>query len=363
MPYQTALTFRYDCGDFPRVFDRALELADAAGFPERRRQSEEAGRLRGLGLAMPVEVAGGPLKMLKRDLARLAILPDGRAELAPGCMSVGQGHETALARLAAAALGLSEADVTYLQGDTDLLPEGRGSGGSAATAIGGAAVERANAALVEAAREIAAEALEVPAETLSFDGGIFTATGTNRTISLAEIARRADPEAGLSVTAEFLPEAVTYPNGCHLCEVEVDPATGAVRLLAYTAVEDVGTVLNAALVAGQMQGGIAQGLGQAMGERVVLDAEGQLLTGSFMDYAMPRADDMPPLRLDTVEVPTKVNPLGAKGVGEAGTVGALAAVMNAVQNALDAGGVAHFEMPATPDRVWAALQAAGRRVP
>jgi len=353
MPYQTALTFRYDCGDFPRVLDRAVELADVASFEDRRRESAEAGRLRGLGIAMPIEVAGGPLRRLKKDVARVTVKPSGRVSVAPGCMSVGQGHETAISRMIADRLGAEMDVVDYLQGDTDLLPSGRGNGGSAATAVGASAALRAADALVEAARSAAAQALDVEESEVEFREGVFTARGSNRAMSLREVAEQ---EGELSALAEFLPEDVTYPNGCHLCEVEIDPETGRVELLRYCAVEDVGTVLNSELVEGQMQGGIAQGLGQALGEQITFDESGQLLSGTFMDYFMPRAVDMPEIRLDTVEVPTEANPLGAKGVGEAGTVGSLAAAMGAVSNALAQRGVAEFEMPATPGRVWSALQ-------
>ncbi|MGR3495983.1 xanthine dehydrogenase family protein molybdopterin-binding subunit [Citreimonas sp.] len=353
MPYRTALTYHYDCGDFPRVFDRAMTLAEADGFEARRSDSAARGRLRGLGIAMPIEVAGGPLRQLKRDVARITIGAAGRVSVAPGCMSVGQGHETALSRMVADRLGIAVDSVDFRQGDTDLLPEGRGNGGSAATAVGAAAVSRAADEIVRQARAIAAQDFDAAPDDVELREGMLTLRGTNRAMSLAEAAVRA--EGGLSALAEFLPEGVTYPNGCHLCEVEIDPETGHTTILRYTAVEDVGTVLNPQMVEGQMTGGIAQGLGQTMGEVIAFDAYGQILTGSFMDYPMPRARDMPELRLDTVEVPTQVNPLGAKGVGEAGTVGALAASISAVRDALAQAGVSDFEMPATPDRVWQAL--------
>lgn len=358
MPFRTGLTFHYDCGDFPKVFDRACALAEVDGFATRRTESEARGMLRGLGFALPIEVAGGPLRKLRKDVASVRLRPDGMVEVAPGCMSVGQGHETALARMVAGRLRVDPGRIVYLQGDTGLLPSGRGSGGSSATVVGGAATLVATLTLIDKARRIAAEALEVSGDDLVLEGGAFQVAGTDRGIPLEEVARRADPEAGLGVLDEFLPGGPTYPNGCHVCEVEVDPETGGVRLVRYTGVEDVGRVLNRELVEGQMQGGIAQGVGQALGEEVVFDAAGQQLSGSFMDYFVPRASDMPEIRLDTVEVPTAVNPLGAKGVGEAGTVGALAATMNAVSDALACRGVARFEMPATPQRVWAALRAA-----
>jgi carbon-monoxide dehydrogenase large subunit len=265
--------------------------------------------------------------------------------------------------MVAARLGVAAGAITYRQGDTDLLDNGRGSGGSSALVVGGAAVHNAIEKVIKKGREIASEALEAAADDIEFSiestGGIFSVAGTDRSISLSDAARLADPIEGIFVAAEFLPEAVTYPNGCHICEVEIDPDTGVVELIRYVGVEDVGAVLNPVFVEGQMQGGVAQGIGQAIGEAIRYDSEsGQLLTAAFLDYQMPRASDMPDLRFETLAVPTKVNPLGAKGVGEAGTVGSLAATMNAVGGALAAIGAGPIEMPATPDRIWQAIQKA-----
>jgi len=358
MPYQTALTFLYDCGDFPKIVAAAAKNADYAGFAARRKASEARGMLRGIGISNPIEVAGGPLKQVRKDIARITARPDGQIVVTPGLMSVGQGHETALARMASQRLGVDIDDIIYQQGDTDLLPSGRGSGGSAATVIGGAAVHVALNEFVAAGKGIAAGVLGCDADQITFDAGLFSnpAEPARPPMSWADIASHSNEAGGMSVLGEFLPPDVTYPNGCHICEVEIDPATGKVSFADYVVVEDVGTVLNADLVEGQMHGGIAQGVGQALGEVLHFDESGQLITGSFMDYQMPIAADFPNFRISTIAVPTKINPLGAKGVGEAGTVGALAATMNAIVDAMACAGVAAFEMPATPHRVWQALQ-------
>jgi carbon-monoxide dehydrogenase large subunit len=358
MPYQTALTFLYDCGDFPKIVAAAAKNADYAGFAARRKASEARGMLRGIGISNPIEVAGGPLKQVRKDIARITARPDGQIVVTPGLMSVGQGHETALARMASQRLGVDIDDIIYQQGDTDLLPSGRGSGGSAATVIGGAAVHVALNEFVAAGKGIAAGVLGCDADQITFDAGLFSnpAEPARPPMSWADIASHSNEAGGMSVLGEFLPPDVTYPNGCHICEVEIDPVTGKVSFADYVVVEDVGTVLNADLVEGQMHGGIAQGVGQALGEILHFDESGQLITGSFMDYQMPIAADFPNFRISTIAVPTKINPLGAKGVGEAGTVGALAATMNAIVDAMACAGVAAFEMPATPHRVWQALQ-------
>ncbi len=360
MPYQTALTFLYDCGDFPRIVAAAAKNADYARFAERRKESESRGLLRGVGIANPIEVAGGPLKQIRKDIARITVRPDGQIVITPGLMSVGQGHETALARMASTRLGVDMDNIIYEQGDTDLLPSGRGSGGSAATVIGGAAVHVALNEFVAAGKSIAAGVLGCEIDHVVFDAGLFSnpADSVQKPMSWIDIAAHSNAAGGMSVLGEFLPPDVTYPNGCHICEVEIDPATGKVSFADYVVVEDVGTVLNADLVEGQMHGGIAQGIGQALGEILKFDETGQLISGSFMDYQMPIAADFPNFRVSTIAVPTKINPLGAKGVGEAGTVGALAATMNAVVDAMASAGVRSFEMPATPHRVWQALQEA-----
>jgi aerobic carbon-monoxide dehydrogenase large subunit len=362
MPYQTGFTFRYDCGDFERNLDRALALAAYAGFEQRRAEALQRGRLRGIGMALPIEVAAGPYSNPAPDWATVQADPDGTVTLATGAMSVGQGLDTALSSVVAGQLGVPLERVRYAQGDTDAIADGKGSGGSGGLIVSGTAAMRGVTDLVDKAKAIAARELEVAAEDLVFGQGVFRVAGSDLTLSLAEVARAAlRPEHGgqpLAGAATFEPQA-TFPNGCHVCEVEIDPAIGQVRVVGYVSVEDVGHVLHPVLVEGQIHGGVAQGVGQALLEEIRYDEQGQLVTGSFMDYAMPRAEDLPPIVGENPETPTALNPLGVKGVGEAGTVGALAATMNAVCDALRPAGVRHIDMPATPVRVWEALREAG----
>jgi carbon-monoxide dehydrogenase large subunit len=287
-----------------------------------------------------------------------------------GSTSMGQGNETAFAQIVSERLGVPPARIQVLWGDSDALGAGRGNGGSGALTVGGSAVVRASEKIVERGRRIAARMLEAAPEDIGFAEGRFTVAGTDRGVTLAEVARTAyqprqlpaGMEPGFSETAAFTPPAVTFPNGCQVCEVEIDPETGVVRIVRHTVVDDVGRMVNPLLVKGQIHGGVVQGLGQALFEDLVYDETGQVLAGSFMDYAMPRADDVPLFDVDSHEVPTAVNPLGAKGVGEAGTVGALPALVNAVNDALAPLGVRHLDMPVTPERVWRAIQeATGRR--
>ena len=352
MPYRTSFRFEYDCGDFERNLDKALELAAYAGFAERRAEAKRRGMLRGIGIAMPIEMAGGLLS----DNARLTANADATVTLRVGSMSVGQGHETGLSRLVAQALGIPIEHVRYEQGDTDLLEVGRGNGGSSALIQGGSALRIAADDLIKHARDAAARRLEAHVDDIEFVQGMLRVRGTDHAVSLGELASDGHTLQGVGM---FKPERPTFPNGCHICEVEIDPATGQVSPLQYVSVEDVGRVLNPAFVEGQIHGGVAQGMGQALMEQVCFDGYGQLLTGSFMDYAMPRAEDVPPIVSANLETPTALNPLGVKGVGEAGTVGALSATMNAVCNALLPQGVRHLDMPATPMRVWQALRDAG----
>jgi carbon-monoxide dehydrogenase large subunit len=366
MPYKTGLIFEYDCGDFAANMETAARRADLARLPARKVAAARRGKLRGVGICNPVEAAGGPYGRPQPDQARVLVREDGSAHLYTGAMSVGQGLETALAQMTAARLGIPMDRVVYHQGDTTGLPSGRGSGGSSGLCVSGSAVSVTIDETIEAGRRIAADQLEVAAADIEFEAGRYVVAGTDRAISLADVAKAAAnadgaSQRGLTAQATFQPPSVTFPNGCHICEVEVDPETGAVELINYVAVEDVGRVLNPLLVHGQIHGGVAQGIGQALCEHVVYDPESaQLLSGSFMDYAMPRAGDMPNITIEMRAVPTKVNPLGAKGVGEAGTIGALSATINAVCDALAPLGVRHLEMPATPDRVWAAIQNARR---
>jgi carbon-monoxide dehydrogenase large subunit len=360
MPYKTALTFTYDCGEFEGNMQKASEMAQLDNFEARRAEAKARGRLRGIGLCNCIEVAGGPFLRPAKDQASLRLAEDGSLVLRSGSMSVGQGLETAFCQLVADRFGVPLEQVQYEAGDTDLLSGGKGNGGSGALCIGGSAVSLAVDKVIEKAKQVAAELLEAAEVDVTFDAGRFTIAGTDRSMSLAEVAHAAAVDGNeLVESGEFTPTAVTFPNGTHICEVEIDPDTGVTDVVRYSAVEELGYVLNPMLVAGQTHGGVAQGVGQAMAEQIVHDRHsGQMLTASFMDYQMPRADDLPDIDMTTREVPTKVNPLGAKGVGEAGTVGAMAAAMNAVNDALAPLGIRHFDMPATPYRVWSAIAAA-----
>ncbi|MCP5150337.1 MAG: xanthine dehydrogenase family protein [Chromatiales bacterium] len=362
MPFQTGLNFRYDSGEFEAVLDAALTLADHAGFEARRAEARGRGRLRGMGVAMTVEASAGMLD----EAADIRLDPGGDAVVHMGTHSHGQGHETVFRQLVAERLGLDFERIRYVQGDTDLVAYGVGTGGSRASGLGGAALSGAVDRLIEQARKVAAHLLEVADEDVEHAAGEFRVAGTDRRVSLDEVARAAHHpalrgrgiEGGLRGHATFTPPGPTFPNGCHLCEVEVDPDTGEIVVLGYWVVEDVGTVLNPRLLRGQLQGGIAQGLGQVLQERMVFDADGQPLTGSFMDYAMPRADQVPGAVIETHPVPTPTNPLGVKGAGEAGTVGAIACVTSAIADALAPLGVTTLDMPATPHRVWEAIRRA-----
>jgi carbon-monoxide dehydrogenase large subunit len=367
MPFKTGLVFTYDCGDFARGLDLALAAADHAGFEARRAQARRRGRLRGLGLANPIEVAGGPYLARNPDTAEVRVNPDGSVSLFAGSTSMGQGNETAFAQIVADRLGVAPGRIQVFWGDSDALGAGRGNGGSGALTVGGSAVVRAVDRVIERGRRIAAHLLEAAPADVVLRDGTFTVAGTDRGVALAAVARAAyQPrqlpaglEPGFSETAAFTPPAVTFPNGCQVCEVEIDPETGAVTIVRHTVVDDVGRMVNPMLVKGQIHGGVVQGLGQGLFEALVHDPDtGQLLTASFMDYPLPRADDLPAFAVDSFEVPTLVNPLGAKGVGEAGTVGALPALLNAVNDALAPVGVRHLDMPATPERVWRAIQEA-----
>jgi carbon-monoxide dehydrogenase large subunit len=363
MPFKTGLVFTYDSGDFARGMDLALALADHPGFEKRRAEARARGKLRGLGLANAIEVAGGPYTSVNPDTTSIRVNPDASVTVFTGSTSMGQGNETAFAQIVSERLGVPPERIQILWGDSDALDAGRGNGGSGAITVGGSAVLRASEKIVERGRRIAARMLEAASEDVHYRDGRFTVAGTDRGVSLAEVARTAYTrqvapalEPGFTETAAFTPPAVTFPNGCQVCEVEIDPDTGVVRIVRHTVVDDVGKMVNPLLVKGQIHGGVVQGLGQALFEDLVYDAEGQVITGSFMDYAMPRADDIPFFDVDSHEVPTLVNPLGAKGVGEAGTVGALPALVNAVNDALAPLGIRHLDMPMTPERVWRAIQ-------
>lgn len=367
MPYKTALTFLYDCGEFEGNMQKAAELAELDSFPARKAEAAARGALLGIGICNCIEVAGGPFLRPAKDLSELRLNEDGTLILRSGSMSVGQGLETTMTQLVSDRFGIPIEQVIWQGGDTDLLPRGKGNGGSGALCIGGSAVMLAVDKVIDKAKRIASELLEAAIVDVELDNGRFRIAGTDRSVSLADIGRAAnDPnhippgeEGGLVESGEFTPTAVTFPNGTHICEVEIDPETGVTKIVRYSAVEELGKVLNPLIVAGQIHGGVVQGVGQALGEIIMHDTQsGQMVTASFMDYQMPRADEYPEFRLATREVPTKVNPLGAKGVGEAGTVGALGAAMNAINDALADVGIRHFDMPATPGRVWEAIRAA-----
>ena len=367
MPFKTGLVFTYDCGDFGRGMEMALALADHAGFERRRAEARRRGKLLGLGIANPIEVAGGPYTAVNPDTAALRVNPDGSLSLFTGSTSMGQGNETAFAQIVSDRLGVPPAKIQVFWGDSDALGAGRGNGGSGALSVGGSAVARAVDRVIERGRRITAHLLEAAPDDIVFRDGRFQVAGTDRGMTWDSVARAAyqprrlpsGMEPGFTETATFTPPAVTFPNGCQVCEVEIDEDTGAVRVVRHSVVDDVGRMVNPMLVKGQIHGGVVQGLGQGLFELLAYDNEsGQLLAGSFMDYAMPRADDLPSFQVDSHEVPTQVNPLGAKGVGEAGTVGALPALLNAVNDALAPLGVGHLDMPVTPERVWRAIRGA-----
>jgi carbon-monoxide dehydrogenase large subunit len=367
MPYKTGLVFTYDSGEFEKNMDETMRMADWAGFEARRAEAAKRGRLRGIGLANAIEIAGGPPQKPLEEAAEIRFDRDGRATLFLGTASQGQGHETMFQQIAHEALGLDPEQVTVVSGDTDQVFDGRGTIGSRSMMAGGGALGEAAEKIVAKGKLIAAHLLEAAEVDIEFASGAFAVAGTDRRVTLVEVAKAAHDaarlpdgvEPGLDERAVFFPKAPTFPNGCHVCEVEIDPETGVVRFVGYWVVDDVGRMLNPMLVKGQIQGGIVQGIGQALGEVIRYDPDsGQMLSGSFMDYMMPRADDVPSFEIASNEVPTTTNPLGVKGAGEAGTVGALPAVMNAINDALRPLGIRHFEMPATPMRVWQAIAAA-----
>jgi len=357
MPYTTPTGKVYDSGDFAAVLARAQEIADWQGFNKRAAASKRAGKLRGIGISTYIEACGnnGP------ETATLTLDRDGGVTVLIGSQSSGQGHATAYAQLIAEHLGLPPEKVRMLQGDTDRIKTGAGTGGSSSIPIGGVAVDRSAKKLAVQIKDIAAEALEASVDDLEIADGVVRIAGTDRAISFADIAAhpRATPER-LTAANEFANEPPTFPNGAHIAEVEVDAQTGAVAVLNYVVVDDFGAALNPLLLEGQVHGGSVQGLGQALMENTVYDASsGQLLSASLMDYALPRAADAPSFTFATHNVPCKTNPLGVKGAGEAGAIGSCPALINAVCDALwRAYKIRHIDMPATPPRIWAAMQAA-----
>jgi carbon-monoxide dehydrogenase large subunit len=376
MPYKTPIGPTYDGGDFPRVFERALELGDYRGFAARRRATAPR-RLRGIGIACYVESSGvAPSRFAGALGARagffesavIRVRPDGGVQAMLGTHSHGQGHETTFAQIVATRLGVPLAKIEIIEGDTDRVPFGTGTFGSRSIAVGGSALDRAAMKIIAKGKAIAAHLLEAAVGDVDFAGGCFTVAGTDRRIDFATVARAAyvphdypleTLEPGLEESAFYDPPNFAFSNGAHVAEVEIDCDTGAIQVFSYRAVDDIGTVINPLIVEGQIQGGVAQGVGQALTERCAYDESGQLLSGSFMDYALPRADEVPEIVSEFDESqPCAHNPLGAKGCGEAGSIAAPAAIVNAVLDALAPLGVTHLDMPLTPERVWQAIQAA-----
>jgi carbon-monoxide dehydrogenase large subunit len=360
MPFKTSLTFTYDCGEFEKNMDMALKLADVAGFETRRKDSRKHGKLRGLGISNTIERAAAA----GIEGAEIRFDRSGTVTILSGSINQGQGHETVFKQIVADRFGIHPNDIEYLQGDTDKVFFGEGTGGSRSATMSGSAFHNASEKIITKAKAIAAHNLKVDAADVNFAEGIFSSAKTNQTITIKEVAEAAvnpaklpnSMEPGLNANAVYTAHVENFPNGCHICELEIDQDTGEVEIVRYSVVDDVGTVLNPLLLHGQIVGGIAQGVGQILMEDIRFDGAGQLLTGSFMDYAMPRAADLSAVQIKSNPVPTKTNPLGVKGAGEAGCVGALPAVANALVDALSVFGVRHIEMPATPERVWRAMQ-------
>jgi aerobic carbon-monoxide dehydrogenase large subunit len=363
MPFKSGLTFTYDCGEFAKNLDLALSVADYAGFEKRREEARARGKLRGIGLSNTIEraAAGG------FEAAEIRFDKGGTATLLSGSVTQGMGHETVYKQLMADRLGIHPNQIQYIQGDTDKVAIGEGTGGSRSAALGGSAVLMATDKIVGKATAIAAHLLGAAPDEVKFDEGMFTAPRSNQALSLGEIAAEAwvpsslppDMEPGLVSSAAYKAGEQNFPNGCHICELEIDPETGVVEIQRYSVVDDVGTVMNPLLLEGQIIGGIAQGVGQILMEDIRFDREsGQLLSGSFMDYAMPRADNFSPIHCESNPVPTKTNPLGVKGAGEAGAVGAMPAVGNALIDALAHLGIRDLKMPATSEVIWRAIREA-----
>jgi carbon-monoxide dehydrogenase large subunit len=369
LPHKTSMGLNIDCGDFPKVFERTLKLADPGSFAERAEQIKTAGRRFGFAIAPYLECTGGGPK----EFAGVAFGADGTVSLSVGSQSTGMGHETSMAQLLAARLGIPFERVEYHQADTDKTPIGGGHGGSRGMELGGNAVAQAAGEVIEKASGLAAHLLQSKAADLTFEGGSFKDSGSGASVSMVEVIEASfdserlpdDLEPGcLDTGSTFERGEISIPNGCHAAAVEVDPKTGAILLLGYWVVDDFGTIINPLLADGQVMGGVAQGIGQALTENIVFDDSGQLITGSLMDYGLPRADGVPDMVIEYYEgAPTKKNPLGVKGAGEAGCVGSLPAVVNAVLDALKEFGVVHIDIPLTSEKVWRAVQDQGAHDP
>jgi aerobic carbon-monoxide dehydrogenase large subunit len=350
-PMTNALKFTVDSGDFRTHFDAAIGNADLANFPARRRESETNGRRRGIGMACHIKATGG----LPTENVDIRFEQDGSVSLITGTQTIGQGHETTMPQILADRLGVPNALIHLKQGDTDLIPMGGGHGSSRATYMGGTAIWRASEIIVAKGKTLAAQALEAAELDIVFDGGTFRVVGTDRTITLLDLAREFPGD--LDTYHQWTRDAMTFPNGTHIAEVEVDPETGSVSLERLTAVDDYGIIVNPMIAAGQAHGAIAQGAGQALLEHAVYDREsGQPVTGSFMDYAMPRAGDLPSFELSFRGTRCTTNPVGVKGCGEAGAIALFPAAVNAIA---DAAGVGALDGPASAFRVWQAMRRDG----
>ena len=365
MPYKQALGLTYDSGAFERAMDSALRLSDWAGFPARRAAAKARGKLRGIGLANYIEVTSG----FPVERTEIAVKPEGRVDVVIGTTPSGQGHETSFAQCVAEWLGVPFDSIRLITGDTDIVKEGGGSHSARSMRMAGIVMGKASKAIVEKGRQIAAHVLEAAAADVEFSGGRFRIKGTDRSIGMFDAAKAAaerkdlpkDLQGALGAEHQEVTRVPGYPYGCQVCEIEIDPDTGALAIVAHTGIDDVGRAINPLILHGQAHGGIVQGVGQALFEHAYYDPEtGQLLAGSFMDYAMPRADDFPFFATEIMEVPTPTNELGVRGGGEGGTTPALAVITNAIVDALSEYGVTHFEMPATSERIWQAMRG-GRR--
>ncbi|HEX3991133.1 MAG TPA: xanthine dehydrogenase family protein molybdopterin-binding subunit [Acetobacteraceae bacterium] len=362
MPHATPVGKTYDSGDFQVVMDAALQKIDYAGFASRQAAAAVLGRRRGMGLAYYLEATGGD----PTERAEIRFVDDGFVDVYVGTQSTGQGHETAYVQLTANRLGIDGDKIRIRQGDTDTIPVGGGTGGARSLYSEGQAIVKTADAVIEKGKQAAAEALEAAVADITFSDGNFSIVGTDRSIDIISLAagqRRKAASGQPAITLDTAEVAAidnhTFPNGCHMAEVEIDPETGVITVMRYVVCDDFGTTVNPLIVRGQVAGGVAQGLGQAILEHTVFDRDsGQLLSGSFMDYALPRADDLPDVEVDLLEIPCATNPLGVKGAGEAGAVGSPPALINAVIDALRVDGVTSIDMPATPERVWRALASA-----
>jgi len=359
LPFAAASGVTYDSGDFQGVFSKAIEISDHANFARRKKESRKRGKLRGIAIGSYLEVTAPP----SGELGKITFEPDGSVKLTTGTLDYGQGHATPFAQVLTQQLGIPFDKITLEQNDSDLVRFGNGTGGSRSITATGQAIVEASALVIEKGKKAAAHALEASEGDIEFAGGRFTISGTDRSIGIMELAQRLRegkvPEsAPSSLDVDHASKEIvsTFPNGCHVAEVEIDPDTGVVQIVRYNAVNDFGTVVNPMIVAGQLHGGVAQGIGQALMEEVSYDSSGQPITGSFMDYAMPRAEDIPPMEIGDHPSPAKTNPLGTKGCGEAGCAGSLCVIVNAVIDALSEYGITEINMPLTPEKIWRAIR-------